>query len=106
MEVSVVIFATGAKWHLCLSSLKKITVWFITLCVGCGDQQYVLKRPTRGTLAVYSRSFEMPKFRTGQFSCSFVPSCVRLWNWLHESIFAGEGLGAFKTSVNRFLLQD
>ena len=28
-----------------------------------------------------------------------------LWNGLHESVFAGEGLGAFKTSVNRFLLQ-
>ena len=40
-----------------------------------------------------------------QFSCSFVLSCVRLWNGLHESVFAGDGLGAFKTSVNRFLLQ-
>ena len=36
---------------------------------------------------------------------SFVLSCVRLWNGWHESVFAGEGLGAFKTSVNRFLLQ-
>ena len=42
---------------------------------------------------------------TVQFSRSFVLSCVRLWNGLHESVFAGEGLGAFKTSVNRFLLQ-
>ena len=40
-----------------------------------------------------------------QFSRSFVLYCVRLWNGLHESVFAGEGLGAFKTSVNRFLLQ-
>ena len=24
----------------------------------------------------------------------------------HESVFAGEGLGVFKTSVNRVLLQD
>ena len=69
--------------------------------------QYVLRRPTRGALAAHSisRSFEMPRSRTVQFSRSFVLSCVRLWNWLHESVFAGEGLGAFKTSVNRFLLQ-
>ena len=40
-----------------------------------------------------------------QFSRSFVLSCVRLWNWLHESVFAVEGVSAFKTSVNRFLLQ-
>ena len=67
--------------------------------------QYVLRRPTRGALAAHSRYFEMPKSRTVQFSRSFVLSCVRLWNGLHESVFAGEGLCAFKTSVNRFLLQ-
>ena len=65
----------------------------------------MLRRPTRGALAAHSRSFEMPRSRTVQFSRSFVLSCVRLWNGLHESVFAGEGLGAFKTSVNRFLLQ-
>ena len=67
--------------------------------------QYVLRRSTRGALAAHSRSFEMPRSRTVQFSRSFVLSCVRLWNGLHESVFAGEGLGVFKTSVNRFLLQ-
>ena len=72
---------------------------------GLFPAQYVLRRPTRGTLAAHSRCFEMPRFRTVQFSRSFVLSCVRLWNGLHESVFAGEGLGAFKTSVNRFLLQ-
>ena len=72
---------------------------------GLFPAQYVLRRPTRGALAAHSRSFEMPRSRTVQFSRSFVLSCVRLWNGLHESVFAGEGLGAFKTSVNRFLLQ-
>ena len=66
---------------------------------------YVLWRPTRGALAAHSRSFERPRSRTVQFSRSFVLSCVWLWNGLHESVFAGEGAGAFKTSVNRFLLQ-
>ena len=72
---------------------------------GLFPAQYVMRRPTRGALAAHSRSFEMPRSRTVQFSRSFVLSCVRLWNGLHESVFAGEGLGAFKTSVNRFLLQ-
>ena len=67
--------------------------------------QYVLRRPTRGALAAHSQLFEMPRYRTVQFSRSFVLSCVRLWNGLHESVFAGEGLGAFQTSVNRFLLE-
>ena len=72
---------------------------------GLFPAQYVLRRPTLGALAAHSRSFEMPRSRTVQFSRSFVLSCVRLWNGLHESVFAGEGLGAFKTSVYRFLLQ-
>ena len=72
---------------------------------GLFPTQYMLRRPTRGALAAHSRSFEMPRSRTVQFSRSFVLSCVRLWNGLHESVFAGEGLGAFKISVNRFLLQ-
>ena len=68
-------------------------------------EQYVLRRPTHEALAAHSRSFEMPRSRTVRVSRSFVLSCVRLWNGLHESVFAGEGVGAFKTSVNRFLLQ-
>ena len=98
------IFGIGAKWHLGVSS-SRLTVWLITLCVVFFPAQYALRRPTRGALAAHSRSFEMPRSRTVQFSRSFVLSCVRLWNGLHESIFAGEGVGAFKTSVDRFLLQ-
>ena len=73
----------------------------------CGlfPAQYVFRRPIHEDLAAQYRSFEMPRSRTVQFSRSFVLSCVRLWNGLHVSVFAGEGLGAFKTSVNRFLLQ-
>ena len=72
---------------------------------GLYPEQFVLRRQTRWALAAHSRSFEMPRSRTVQFSRSFVLSCVRMWNGLHESVFAGEGVGAFKTSVNRFLLQ-
>ena len=67
---------------------------------------YVLRIQNRGALAARSRSFEMPRFITVQFSRYFISLCVRLWNGLNDSVFAGEGLGAFKTSVNRFLLQD
>ena len=67
--------------------------------------QYVLRRPALGALVAHSPSFEMPRSRTVQFSSSFFLSCVRLWNGFHESVFAGEGVGAFRTSVNRFLLQ-
>ena len=71
---------------------------------GLFPAQYVLIRPTRGALAAHSRSFEMPTSRTVQFLRSFILSCVRLWNGLHESVFAGDSVGAFKTSINRFIL--
>ena len=67
---------------------------------GLFPAQYVFRRPTRGALAAHSRSFEMPRF-----SCSFVLSCVRLWNGLQESVFAGEDVGYIKASVNRFHFQ-
>ena len=35
---------------------------------GLFPAQYVLRRPTRGGLAAHSRSFEMPRSRTVQFS--------------------------------------
>ena len=55
----------------------------------CGlfPAQYVLRRPTRGALAAHSRSFEMPRSRTVQFSRSFVLSCVRLWNGFMKKQF-------------------
>ena len=62
---------------------------------GLFPAQYVLRRPTRRALAVHSRSFKMPRSRTVQISRSFVLSCFRLWNGLHESVSAGEGVGAF-----------
>ena len=43
---------------------------------GLFPAQYVLRRPTRGALAAHSRSFEMPRSGTVQFSRSFVLSIV------------------------------
>ena len=74
-------------------------------CAWSFSSAVCVEETNRGALAAHSRSFEMPRSRTVQFSRSFVLSCVRLWNGLHETVFTGEGLGAFKTSVNRFLLQ-
>ena len=96
-------------WHRCkvasLCAFFKIDSLVDHPVRGLFPAQYVLRKPTRGALAAHSRSFEMPRSRTVKFSRSFVLSCVRLWSGLHESVFAGEGVGAFKTSVNRFLLQ-
>ena len=62
---------------------------------GLFPAQYVLRKPTRGALAAHSRSFEMPRFRTSQFSHFLFLSHIRLRNALHESVFADESLDAF-----------
>ena len=38
--------------------------------------------------------------RTGQFSRSFFPACAELWNALDGSVFSGDGLDSFKSSVS------
>ena len=105
MELSAAIFGTGAEWHLWVSS-SRLTVWLITLYVVfflnsmCwGNQPVELWMLTLDLSRCLGLELHV------QFSRSFVLSCARLWNGLHESVFAGEGVGAFKTSVNRFLLQ-
>ena len=84
VKVSAAIFGAGAKWHLCV--FFKINSLVNHPVRGIFPVQYVLRRPTRGALAVHSRSFEMPRSRTVQFSRSFVLSCVRLRNGLDESV--------------------
>ena len=47
--------------------------------------------PRRNTCcadAMHSRAFENVRWFTRQFSCSFVPACVKLWNALSEDVFA------------------
>ena len=39
-----------------------------------------MTRPTCGSLAAQSRSFKIPRSRTGQFCHPFVLACIRLWN--------------------------
>ena len=99
MEVSAAIFGTGAKWHLWVSS-SRLTVWLIILCVVffhrsmCwGDQ------PVEPWLLTLDPSrclgLELCSFRALLFCLVF--DCGMGCKF--------EGLGTFKTSVNRFLLQ-
>ena len=48
--------------------------------------------------------FDVPRCRTVQFGMKFVPSCVWFWNSLDEPCFAGEGVAAFLSQINRALL--
>ena len=66
-------------------------------------QLYLASRSTRRSVAMHPLTLEVPRFSTSQFTRTFVPTCVSLWNSLEESDFAGDGLGGFKSSIIRRL---
>ena len=61
-------------------------------------------RLTRLAVTVHSRYLDVPRCRTGQFGRSFVTACVQFSNSLDKSCFAGDGIAAFKSQLNRALL--
>ena len=65
--------------------------------------RFVPIRNTRHAANLHSNSLNPVRCRTGQFSRSFVPCTVVLWNSLDEDVFAGGSLGSFKSKVNGFL---
>ena len=73
VEVSAVIFGTDT---LCV--FFKIDSLVGRPVRSLFPEQYVIRTPSHGALAAHSRSFEMPRSRTVQFSRSLVMSCVRL----------------------------
>ena len=65
--------------------------------------RFVPLRHTRYAVNLHSNALNPVKYRTVQFSRSFVPSVVGSWNLLDEDLFAGGSVGSFKSGVNGFL---
>ena len=65
---------------------------------------YVLARVTRSVLVAHRHSFAHPHSRTSQYSRTFVPLSVSLWNDLSDPLFDGVRLAGFRSRANAFLL--
>ena len=61
-------------------------------------------RVTRGTLVTHQYTYAPPRCRTLQYSRTFIPFSVSLWNDLANSAFNGVGLAGFKSRANASLL--
>jgi len=61
-------------------------------------------RTTRAAVSAHAHSLVVPRSRTVQYSRSFIPLSVSLWNSLVDSVFDGVGLGGFKNRANSLLL--
>ena len=63
---------------------------------------YVPVWVTRDAVVAHRYTYAPPRCRTSQYSRSFIPLSVSLWNALHNPVFDGVGLAGFKTSSNDF----
>ena len=59
---------------------------------------------TRGALVSHRYTYAPPHCRTSQYSRTFIPLSLSLWNDLADPVFDGVGLAGFKNRANAFLL--
>ena len=64
---------------------------------------HVPVRVTRGALVAHRYTYAPPGCRTPQYSRTFIPISVSLWNDLANPIFDGVGLAGFNSRANAFL---
>ena len=65
---------------------------------------YLPVRVTRCTLVAHRYTYALPSCRTLQYSRTFIPFSVSLWNDLANPVFDGVGLADFKSRANASLL--
>ena len=65
---------------------------------------YVPVRVARGAVIAHRYTYAPPRCRTLQYSRTFVPLSVYLWDDLSDPVFDGVGLASFKSRANAFLL--
>ena len=58
----------------------------------------------RCALVAHRYTYAPPRCRTLQYSRTFIPFSVSLWNDLANSVFDGVGLAGFKSRANASLL--
>ena len=65
---------------------------------------YVRVRVTRGAVISHWFTYAPPRSRTSQYSMTFIPFSVSLWNDLNDPVFDSVGLASFKSRVTVSLL--
>ena len=112
-EVSDARFLTGGVFETDISHRRSVAVLCMLHKIRCnpvhplnGAQPgpYVPVRVTRGALVAHRYIYAPPRCRTLQYSITFIPFSVSLWNDLANPVFDGLGLAGFKSRVNASLL--
>ena len=106
-------FLTGGVFECDISHRWSVAVLYMLYKIRCDPVHplngalpgpYVPPRVTRGALVVHRYISAPPCCRTLQYSRTFIPFSVSLWNDLANPVFDGVGLAGFKSRANASLL--
>ena len=106
-------FLTGGVFECDISHRRSVVVLCMLYKIRCNlvhplngalPGPYVPVRVTRGGLVAHRCTYAPHRCRTLQYSRTFIPFSVSLWNDLANPVFDGVGLAGFKTRANASLL--
>ena len=106
-------FQTWCVFECDISHRRSVAVLCMLYEIRCNPVQplngalhgpYVLVRITSGTLVAHRYTYAPPRCRTLQYSRTFLPFSVSLWNYLANPVFDGVWLAGFKSRANDSLL--
>ena len=113
LAVSGARFLTGGVFECDIAHRRSVAVLCILYKIRCNQMHplngalpgpYVPVRVTRGALVVHRYTYAPPRCRTSQYSRTFIPLSVSLWNDPADPVFDGVGLAGLKSRANAFLL--
>ena len=105
-------FLTGGVFQCDIAHRRTVAVLCMVCKIRCNPMHplngailgpYVPVWVTRGVLVVNRYTYAPPRCRTLQYSRTFIPFSVSLWNDLANPVFDGVGLAGFKSRANAFL---
>ena len=109
--VSGVSYLTGGVFECDLSLRRSVAVLCMLYKIRCNQMYllpgalpvlYVPVRVTRGAEISHRYTYALPRCRTSQYSRTFIPLSVSLWNDLSHPVFDGVGLAGFKSRAKAF----
>ena len=104
--VSDALFLTGGVFECDISHHRSVAVLCMLYKIRCNPVHplngalpgpYVPVRVTQGALVAHRYTYAPPRCRTLQYSKTFIPFSVCLWNDLANLVFDGVGLTGFKS---------
>ena len=106
-------FLTGVVFDCDISHRRSVAVLCMLYKIRCNPVHplngalpgpYVPVRVTHGALVAHRYTYAPLRCRTLQYSRTFIPFSVSLWNDLANTVFDGVGLTGFKSRANASLL--